>query len=52
MPKVENQNSAFSQFVEKKYNGDRELWPDFEAEILTVVNSKLGRFGIKYLETE
>jgi len=33
------------------FNGDRESWPDFEAEILTVINSKIGTFGIKYLET-
>jgi len=51
MPKVDNHNSAFSQFIDKKYNGDREHWPDFEAEILAVVNAKIGRFGMKYLET-
>ena len=51
MPKVDNQNSAFSQFIDLKYNGDRETWPDFEAEVLTVVNAKIGRFGMKYLES-
>ena len=47
-----NQNSACGQFLDYPFNGDRESWPDFEAEILTVVNSKIGRFGIKYLETQ
>jgi len=51
MPKFDNQNSSFSQFIDKNYNRDREHWSDFEAEILTVVNAKIGRFGMKYLET-
>ena len=46
------QNSACSQFLDYPFNGDRETWPDFEAEVLTVVSSKIGRFGIKYLETD
>lgn len=46
-----SQNSACLHFVDCPFNGDRESWPDFEAEILTVVNSKIGIFGIKYLET-